>query len=230
MVVLVPTPPDLRRGQSCWRRTGLQERRSGAPKRSEGGLNSSGLPHLEKSPLLPATILFRWVNGEISGIPRTRTSSQLRSLGLILFSHHQSKEPTKRKKDMKRLFSPLSILGAVAFLAVAAGCTTPGQGPLSTAGAQTEGFLISAGFKTKTPSTPKQQEHFKTLTPNKIMTRHRNGKTYYVYADAAQNQLYIGNQAQYQKYQQIRKANNLVEDQIYSEAMGDWGAWEPWGS
>jgi hypothetical protein len=62
------------------------------------------------------------------------------------------------------------------------------------------------------------------------MTRHRNGKTYYVYADAAQNQLYIGNQAQYQKYQQIRKANNLVEDQIYSEAMGDWDAWEPWGS
>ena len=102
MVVLVPTPPDLRRGQSCWRRTGLQERRSGAPKRSEGGLNSSGLPHLEKSPLLPATILFRWVNGEISGIPRTRTSSQLRSLGLILFSHHQSKEPTKSKRDIKK--------------------------------------------------------------------------------------------------------------------------------
>jgi hypothetical protein len=140
------------------------------------------------------------------------------------------KNQPNAKKDMKHLFSPLSILGALAFLAVLVGCTTPGQGPFSTAGAQTENFLISAGFKTRTPATPRQEQHFKTLTPNKIMTRHRNGKTYYVYADPAQNRLYIGDPAQYQKYQQMRKANNLVEDQIYSEAMGDWGAWEPWGS
>jgi hypothetical protein len=131
---------------------------------------------------------------------------------------------------MKPLFSPISILSALAFLALAVGCTTTGLGPLSSAAAQTENLLTSAGFKTKTPSTAKQQQHFKTLTPHKMMTVHRHGKTYYVYADPAQNQLYIGNQAQHQKYQQIRKANNLALEQTYSEAMGDWGPWEPFGS
>ena len=131
---------------------------------------------------------------------------------------------------MKHLFSPLSILGALAFLALAVGCATTGTGPLSSAAARTESLLTSAGFKTKTPSTPRQQQHFKTLTPNKIMTVHRNGKTYYVYADPVQNQLYVGNPAQFQRYQQLRKANHLALEQEYSEAMGDWGAWESFGA
>ena len=122
---------------------------------------------------------------------------------------------------MKYLLSSLSILGALAFFALAAGCTTTTT--------RTESFLTSAGFKTKMPATAKQQQHFKTLTPYKLMTMHRHGKAYYVYADPAQNQLYIGNQAQYQQYQQIRQANKLALEQTYSEAMGDWGVWEPFG-
>jgi hypothetical protein len=121
-------------------------------------------------------------------------------------------------------------MGVMALLALAVGCTTPGTGPLSSAATQTEGLLTSAGFRTRTPSTSRQQQHFKTLTPDKMMTVHRNGKTYYVYADPVQNQLYIGNQAQFQRYQQLRKANHLTLEQEYSEAMGDWGAWEPFGA
>jgi len=121
-------------------------------------------------------------------------------------------------------------MAVMALLALAVGCTTPGASPLSSGAAQTESLLTSAGFKTKTPSTPRQQQHFKTLTPNKIMTVHRNGRTYYVYADPVQNQLYIGNQAQFQRYQQLRKANHLALEQEYSETMGDTGAWEPFGA
>jgi hypothetical protein len=62
------------------------------------------------------------------------------------------------------------------------------------------------------------------------MTVHRNGRTYYVYADPVQNQLYVGNTAQFQRYQQLRQANHLALEQEYSEAMGDWGAWESFGA
>jgi hypothetical protein len=133
------------------------------------------------------------------------------------------------RKDMKHSFSVLSLIGAVALLALAVGCASNGRGPLSSAAAQEESLLSSAGFRIKVATTPQQQQHLKTLTPYKIMVVHRNGKTLYVYADPAQNQIYVGNQAQDKRYQQLRKANNLAEEQSYSEAMGDWGAWEPFG-
>ena len=113
-------------------------------------------------------------------------------------------------------------MSVMALLALAVGCTS--------AAVQTESLLASAGFRARTPSTYRQQQHFKTLTPDKMMTVHRNGKTYHVYADSVQNRLYIGNQAQFQRYQQLRKANHLALEQEYSEAMGDWGAWEPFGA
>jgi hypothetical protein len=72
-------------------------------------------------------------------------------------------------------------------------------------------------------------EHLKTLTPDKMTTVHRNGKTYYVYADPTKMQIYVGTQAENKRYQQLRKANNLAEEKSYSEAMGDWGPWEPFG-
>ena len=131
---------------------------------------------------------------------------------------------------MQVIFTRISRMGVMALLALAVGCTTPGAGPVSSAAAQTESLLTSAGFRTRTPSTPRQQQHFRTLTPDKMMTVHRNGNTYYVYADPVQNRLYIGNQAQFQMYQQLRKARHLALEQEYSEAMGDWGAWEPFGA
>jgi len=131
---------------------------------------------------------------------------------------------------MKHSFSVLSLIGAVALLALAVGCASNGRGPLSSAAAQEESLLSSAGFRIKVATTPQQQQHLKTLTPYKIMVVHRNGKTFYVYADPAHNQIYVGNQAQDKRYQQLRKANNLAEEQSYSEAMGDWAAWEPFGS
>ena len=131
---------------------------------------------------------------------------------------------------MQPIFTRFIRMSVLALVALAAGCTTSGTGPLSSAAAQTESLLASAGFRARTPSTPRQQQHFKTLTPDKMMTVHRNGKTYHVYADPVQNRLYIGNQAQFQMYQQLRKARHLALEQEYSEAMGDWGAWEPFGA
>jgi len=121
---------------------------------------------------------------------------------------------------MKHSFFPLSLIGAVALLALAVGCASNAPGPLSSAATQEESLLSSAGFRTKVATTPRQQQHLKTLTPYKIVIVHRQGKTFYVYSDPAHNQIYVGNQAQDQRYKQLRKANNLAEEKVYSEANG----------
>ena len=63
----------------------------------------------------------------------------------------------------------------------------------------------------------------------------RNGKNYYVYADPAHYQIYVGNPSQYQQYQQLRLARNLDQDQLATAELNqqavmnpEWGMWGPW--
>jgi hypothetical protein len=126
---------------------------------------------------------------------------------------------------MKHLFTGFSRLGTLAVLALAVGCAANTQ--------STENLLSAAGFRTIVANTPQRQQHLKTLPPNKVVLVQRNGKNYYVYADPANNQIYVGNPSQYQQYQQLRLARNLVQDQLATAelnqqaAMG-WGYWGPW--
>jgi hypothetical protein len=108
---------------------------------------------------------------------------------------------------MKRLLNPMKFMAALALLAFAVGCATM----------QKEHLLSEAGFKPITPSTPTQQQHLKTLTPGKITSVERGGKTYFVLADPAHNQLYVGSQAEYQKYRQLRLQQKLNEEKIAAE-------------
>ena len=122
---------------------------------------------------------------------------------------------------MKHLFTGLSLIGAVVLAALAMGCASTQN---------TENLLTAAGFRTIVATTPQQQQHLKTLPPDKVTLAQRDGKIYYVFADPAHNQIYVGNPSQYQKYQQLRLANNLAQDQLATAelnnetAMG-WGMW-----
>ena len=125
---------------------------------------------------------------------------------------------------MTPLFTGFRLMGAFALLAFAVGCANTSQ---------TENMLSAAGFRTIVAATPPQQQHLKTLPPNKVSLVQRNGKTYYVYADPAHNQIYVGNPSQYQQYQQLRLANNLAQEnleaaQLNQEAAMGWGVWGPW--
>ena len=51
----------------------------------------------------------------------------------------------------------------------------------------------------------------------------RNRKNYYVYADPAHWQIFVGTPSQYQKYQQLRLANNLAQDQLQTAQLNSWG-------
>ena len=58
----------------------------------------------------------------------------------------------------------------------------------------------------------------------------RDGEEYFVYPDVTQNVLYVGQNSQYQRYQQLREQNQLAQEQLNAaELNADWGAWGAWG-
>ena len=128
---------------------------------------------------------------------------------------------------MKHMFTGLNLIGSIALLALAVGCT----------GMQTESkenLLISAGFKAIVPSTAAQQQKLKALPPDHVTLVQKDGKTYYVFPDAANNQAYIGGPKQYQAYKQLRLANKLANENLEAAEMNqdasmNWDTWGGWG-
>jgi hypothetical protein len=126
---------------------------------------------------------------------------------------------------MKRLLNPMKFVAALALLAFALGCATTHQ---------PEKLLSEAGFKTVSASTLQQQQRLKTLEPGKITPVTGDGKTHFVFPDPAHNQLYVGGQAEHQKYQQLRLQHklsneNLIaaevkkhEDQMLKKMLAGW--------
>ena len=108
---------------------------------------------------------------------------------------------------MKHVIRGLNLIGAFAILALVVGCAANTQ--------STENLLSAAGFRTIVANTPQRQQHLKTLPPNKVVLVRRNGRNYYVYADPAHYQIYVGNPSQ---YQQLRLARKLAQEQLATAA------------
>jgi len=128
---------------------------------------------------------------------------------------------------MKQSFKPFRIAGAIALLALAAGCAT------TSSTVSTTEMLTAAGFKLMTADTPKKQEVLNTLPKDQLSLVTYKGKSFYVQPAAASNQAYVGTPTEYQAYQQLRLAKqmsneNLMAAQMNQNAMYSWGgAWGP---
>jgi hypothetical protein len=122
--------------------------------------------------------------------------------------------------SMKRVGTSLSIVGIVALLALAVGCTTT---------TKRENLLSAAGFKMVPAATPEQKSHLQTLPPGKVTMVQREGKTYFVFPDRKQQVLYVGQQAQYDEYQKLRLQNQLAQDQMNAAELNSEPAWGVWG-
>jgi hypothetical protein len=92
------------------------------------------------------------------------------------------------------------IIGSIAFAALV--------GELSFALAQQQTIVIpnnlftQAGFVVKYATTPEKAAILRSLPPDKLVKRTKNGQVYYVYADAAGcNCAYVGTPAAYGAYQ-----------------------------
>jgi hypothetical protein len=128
---------------------------------------------------------------------------------------------------MKHLFTGFNLIGAFALLALAVGCT-------SMQTQNKEKLLIAAGFKVIVPKTAAQQQKLQALPADKVTLVQKEGKTYYVFPDAANNQAYVGSPKQYQAYKQLRLQNKLANEKLEAEEMNqdasmDWGGWGGWG-
>lgn len=99
----------------------------------------------------------------------------------------------------------------------------------------TERMLSAAGFKMKFADTPQKLANLKTLTQSKLVPHDKDGKVFYVYADAEFCKcLYVGSEKSYQQYQKMRVERNIAqmnEDAAMDNenAAMNWGMWGPWG-
>jgi hypothetical protein len=126
---------------------------------------------------------------------------------------------------MKPLPNLVVLFTSVALLLLAGGCATTKH---------QESMLTFAGFKPVTATTPKQQQKLQALPPGKFSRIVRNGKTWYVYPEAAENRLYLGTKNEYQQYVQNAADAKISRQTFDSEAIGqadgsdwdDWGDWE----
>jgi hypothetical protein len=105
-------------------------------------------------------------------------------------------------------------------LAMAAGCASTAP-PMPD-----ETRLSAAGFKVIVAKSAQQQEHLQSLAPGKIRAMERNGTPFYVYPDAAKNQIYVGTQKQYQAYLRLDpQYNGNVQAQLNAQQAADLAAY-----
>jgi hypothetical protein len=116
--------------------------------------------------------------------------------------------------------------GALAALFVA-GCAEMESG-------NTTSLLSAAGFRARTPQTPKQQQIYAALPPYQVQRATVKGKgVFYVYKDEKAGVAYIGREQEYQRYQQLAIQQQIAQDsymaaQMQADAAWGWyGAWGP---
>jgi hypothetical protein len=120
----------------------------------------------------------------------------------------------------------LMILVATAATLFLGGCASVGSG-------NTTALLTAAGFRVRTPQTPKQQQLYAALPPYQVERAAIKGKgVFYVYKDPQAGIAYVGREPEYQRYQQLAIQQQIAQN-YYMAAQMDrataWGWYGAWG-
>src|SRR2546429_3951806 len=107
---------------------------------------------------------------------------------------------------MKKLFTLTRIASTIAILALIAACQTVATNQGELAASKKEFLLAQAGFKTKTVTTPKQQQQVSLLAVDKVSAVKYKGEMVYVFPTGEKDQIYFGNQDQFNAYKQALQA------------------------
>jgi hypothetical protein len=97
-----------------------------------------------------------------------------------------------------------------------------------------QSMLSAAGFVVRTPENANQRKLYDELTPYKIHRATYNGKVIYAYKNEKEGVAYVGNEAAYQRYQQIAIQKRIASDYYQaaemnrSAAYGWYGAYSPY--
>ena len=100
---------------------------------------------------------------------------------------------------MKKLLTLTGIGSIGVVLALLAACQTTGTTDVV---AQKESYLSQSGFKVITVTTPQQQQAVAGLTQGRVSAVTYNKKTYYVFPTGTKDKIYVGKQAQFNRYKQ----------------------------
>ncbi len=73
-----------------------------------------------------------------------------------------------------------------------------------------ESELLGIGFKVLVAQTPAQSDWVKRLAPGQIRAMQRTGKKYFIYPDAARNQVYVGGPKEYDAYLELHPTSKLA--------------------
>ena len=123
----------------------------------------------------------------------------------------------------------LNIIVLIMVLGFLFGCATSKEKAFDM-----ESVLASAGFKMMPADTEAKLDHLKTLPQRKLFRQERDGKVYFVYADATSCKcLYYGDKTAYNNYQQILLDRKLElgeegDNLLYREDHPNWGMWGTW--
>jgi hypothetical protein len=116
---------------------------------------------------------------------------------------------------------------AAAIALFVAGCAEMQSG-------NTTSLLTAAGFRARTPQTPKQQQVYAALPPYKVERATVPGKgVFYVYKDEKAGVAYVGREQEYQRYHQLAVQQQIAQDYYMAAEMdraaafGWYGAWGP---
>ena len=130
-------------------------------------------------------------------------------------------------KIQKPKLNVILIFAVAVATLVVAGCAGVGSG-------NTTSLLSAAGFRVRTPQTPKQQQIYAALPAYQVQRATVPGKgTFYVYKDEKAGVAYIGREQEYQRYQQLAVQQQIAQNYYTAVAMdraaayGWYGAWGP---
>src|SRR4029450_13856462 len=110
---------------------------------------------------------------------------------------------------MKKLLTLTSIasIGAVLALISASEATAASASEIS----RKEALLSQSGFKVITVTDPKQQQAVNGLAQGRCSAVTSNGKLYYVFPTATKDKIYVGKQAQFNKYKKAIAAQQASQ-------------------
>jgi hypothetical protein len=135
----------------------------------------------------------------------------------------------KKPKTMKTRITKSNIILIFAAAAVAlfvAGCAEMGAG-------NTTSLLTAAGFRARTPQTPKQQQIYAALPPYQVERATVPGKgVFYVYKDEKAGIAYVGREPEYQRYKQLAIQQQIAQNYYMAAEMdraAAWGWYGAWG-
>jgi hypothetical protein len=140
---------------------------------------------------------------------------------------------TKKQKPIQPMKRKIKKSSIIIFTAAAAGLFLSSCAEMEAT--NTKSLLSAAGFRVRTPQTPKQQEIYAALPPYRVERATINGKVFYVFKDERDGVAYVGREPEYQRYRQLCIQQQIAQDYYMAAQMnsyyarGWYGAWGPRG-